>query len=192
MRIHGGCRDPPTDPGDPQGCRDPPTAHGDPWKMQRCTQSPWHPWGMQRSTHSLWGSMGDAEIHPQPMGKVLTSELVMPERGCDPVGDLEKRSPLLPGWSSLSLEDCTPRNSDPHHSNLGGLCAHGKDSCCSSFGRTAAHEIGLTLEKFMENCLPYEGPHVLTGEGLLSQSSGRKISEMSCPKPPCPVSLHCW
>ncbi|XP_050842405.1 uncharacterized protein LOC127060983 isoform X1 [Serinus canaria] len=86
----------------------------------------------------------------------------------------EERGPLLPGWSSLSLEDCTPWKSDPHHSSLGGLLAHGESSHCNSFGRTAAHEIGTTLEKFMENRLWWEGPHGLTREGFLSLSSRRK------------------
>uniref|UniRef100_A0A8U8B9F6 Uncharacterized protein n=1 Tax=Geospiza parvula TaxID=87175 RepID=A0A8U8B9F6_GEOPR len=40
---------------------------------------------------------------------------------------------------------------------LGGLSAHGKDSCCSSFGQTAARESGPTPQKFTENSLPWEG-----------------------------------
>ena len=80
-----------------------------------------------------------------------------------------REGPWLPGGSSLSLKDCTLWKSDPH---------------CSSFGRTAACESGPTLEKFVENCLPWEGPHGAAGEGLLSLSSARKPQVMDWPNPP--------
>ncbi|TRZ17899.1 hypothetical protein HGM15179_009228 [Zosterops borbonicus] len=120
--------------------------------------------GKQLCPCSPRGSMGDAEIHPQPVGKCPSQSRWMPGGDCDPVGDLVERGPLLPSWSSLSLEDCTPWKNDPHH---------------ISFGRTAACESGPMLEKFIENCLLWEGPHSVAGEGLLSWSSGRKPRVMN-------------
>ncbi|KAF4788918.1 hypothetical protein TURU_157356 [Turdus rufiventris] len=111
------------------GCRDPPTACEDPW-------------GMQRSTHSPGGGAhaGDGEYLEEAVIQWETDPWVV--------------GALLPGWSSLSLEDCSPWKETYITADLGGLCARGKDSCCSSFGRTAALESGLTPGKFSENCVP--------------------------------------
>ena len=40
--------------------------------------------------------MGDAEIHSQLMGEVLTLEWVYAKESCDPVGDLNGERALLP------------------------------------------------------------------------------------------------
>lgn len=58
------------------------------------------------------------------------------------------------------------------------------DSCCSSFGKTAAHEIRATLEKFTANGLPWEGPHSIAEEIPLSLSKQKMMSSDKLTKTP--------
>ncbi|KAF4799550.1 hypothetical protein TURU_053884 [Turdus rufiventris] len=75
---------------------------------QLCPCSPWDPWGIQRSTHRPWGSMGDAEIHPQPVDAHAGAGGCLEEAVIQWETQWRERGSLLPGWSSLSLEACTP------------------------------------------------------------------------------------
>lgn len=60
------------------------------------------------------------------------------------------------------------------------------DSCCSSSGKTAAHEIRATLEEFTENWLLWEGPHSIAEEMLLSLSKQNMMSSYKLTKTPMP------
>ena len=108
---------------------------------QLCPCSPWYPRGMQRSTRSPWGSPGDAEIHPQPLGRCPRRSGRMPAGGCGPGAEPLQRGPA-PRLEQPGLEELTPWKSDPRR---------------SSFGGTAARQIGPTSEMLTENSLPWEG-----------------------------------
>lgn len=65
------------------------------------------------------------------------------------------------------------------------LFAHGRDSCCSSSGKTNLMNSRDTLEKFTKNWLSWEGPHSTAEEILLSLSE-QMISSEKLTKTPTP------
>ncbi|TRZ14581.1 hypothetical protein HGM15179_012527 [Zosterops borbonicus] len=128
---------------------------------------------------SLWGSTGDAEIHPQPVG--IHRRCRDPPNahggvahtgagGCPEEAVIQWETQWREGDPASRLEypvlgGLHPMERETHNASvLGELSVHGVSSLCSSCGRTAAHEIGAMLEKFMENCLLWRGPHGLIRE----------------------------
>ncbi|RMC17940.1 hypothetical protein DUI87_05609 [Hirundo rustica rustica] len=80
----------------------------------------------------------DAEIHLQPVGEVPMPKWVGALEEVVSLWETQWREwALLPGWSSLSLEDCTSWKSDPH---------------CSSFGRAVCPWEGLMLQQVPGIC----------------------------------------
>ncbi|PKU39872.1 neurexin-3-hypothetical protein [Limosa lapponica baueri] len=92
-------------------------------------------------------------------------------RTCDSVDD--------PHWSSLFLKDCTPWK---------GLML---EQMLKSFSLWKE----VTLEKFMEGCVSWEGPHSGPGEECEESSPEEGVAETTCvglttspiPHPPAPL-----
>lgn len=131
----------------------------------------------------LMRSTENTEIHSQPVREVHTPEQVDARESCDPEGDPNgERGPLLPQIEERALasklEQPILKGLHPMDEWLTALLerlfAHGRDSHCSSLGRTDARTIWAMLEKFMENCLSWETPHGTAGERLPSQSKQKK------------------
>ncbi|RMC18197.1 hypothetical protein DUI87_05078 [Hirundo rustica rustica] len=89
---------------------------------------------------SHWGSMGNAEIHPQPVEEVSMLEQMEAWRRLGSSGRPGgERGPLRPDWSSLSLEDCIAWKERPLGCSFGStvcLCGQftlqqGRFVCCS-------------------------------------------------------------
>jgi len=94
--------------------------------------------------------------HPTP------EQVVVPEGGCDPVGD--------PCWSSPFLKHFTPW----------------KGPTLEQFVKSCSPWEGPTLEKFMEDWPLWEGPHAEPGE----EHEEKGVAETMCDKLTSPAISH--
>lgn len=113
-----------------------------PWWGRLSSCSTWKPVMEQISTCCLW------------MTQCWSSW--MPKGGCDPVRILH--------WSRFAGRICGPAV-NPHWNTLFlKSCAPGKGLIQEEFVRNYSLMEGLTLEKFMEDCLPWGSPHAKSWE----------------------------
>lgn len=130
-----------------------------------------------------------AEVALQPVVRIMgrqlcpcsTTEQVVPGRCCDPVG-----SP----WQNLQ----TRGESSPHCSRLfAGLGPCGDPHCSSQFLKNCSLWEGLTMEKFVEDCVPWERPNNEAGEVSSSTSSSEEEGAAETwQQPPFPVPGCGW
>ena len=90
------------------------------------------------------------------------------------MGDLVEREGPAPRLEQPGLGGLHPVEERPTAQRFWGAVCPWEGLRLQQVRCGCSPESGPTLEKFTENCLPWEGPHGLTGEGLLSRSSGRQ------------------
>ncbi|GAB0186948.1 EH domain-containing protein 4 [Grus japonensis] len=119
---------------------------------------------------------GEAVIHLQPVEDPTLEQVEAPEGGCDAVGSLQWNKlvagPVAPWREEPMLEQVCWQDLRPHGGPMLQLLFL-KD--CTSWKRLMLEQFmkncslwegreGLTLEKLVEDCLPWEEPHAGAGE----------------------------
>lgn len=97
---------------------------------------------------------------------------------------------LLPGWSSLSLKDCTPQKSDPALQCLRGAAAPGMDSHCRKLQGAAVHEMEPCWRSSRRTASHRRDPTVQQGnDSSPSAARGAPSDELTATPTPCLLAL---
>ena len=152
-----------------------------PTVKQLCPCSPWGSMGDAEIHPQPVGIHGDAEIHPQPMGIHGDAEIHPQPMGIHRDAEIHPQpTGSCPCQSRVSLEEAvTPWKAHGEGTLLPGWNSLSLEGC-TPWQRDSLQQLlgGLLLVawsyiRFMESCLLWERPRGATGEQLLSLCSER-------------------
>ncbi|GAB0178075.1 EH domain-containing protein 4 [Grus japonensis] len=124
---------------------------------------------------------GGADIHLQPMKDPRLEQMYAPKGGCDTVEN--------PYWSRLLTRPVDPWREEPTPEQVCWQDPMVEPRWSSLFLRDSTLWEGPMLDKFVENCLPWVGPHAEAGDKCDKEGVAKtmcdELAAISIPHPLC-------